>query len=129
MHLHRICVFCHFKLRFGRCPQTLTVTGLCCDQSPIGNKLFDAFSNVAFCNVRPGLFPIRQAADGKLPSNARGNWSCAEQVSPFRSAGFQNGVVNLFGLFFQPLAVFFVCQVKAFPAQVCTKNAERSCVR
>ena len=50
----------------------------------------------------------------------------AEQVSPFRSAGFQDGVVDLFGLLFQPLAVFFVCQVKAFHAQVCTKNAERS---
>ena len=40
MHLHWICVFCHFKLCFGRCPQPLTVAGLCGNQPAISNELF-----------------------------------------------------------------------------------------
>ena len=51
VHLHWICVFCHFKLRFGCCPQPLTVARLCGDQAPIRNELFDSLSNITFRDV------------------------------------------------------------------------------
>lgn len=78
MHLHRICVFCHFKLSFGRCPQSLTVTGLCSDQAPIGNELLNPLSNVAFRDVWARPFPVRQTADCELLSNALGNRTCVK---------------------------------------------------
>ena len=127
MHLHWICVFCHFKLCFGRCPQPLTVAGLCGNQPAISNKLFNPLSNITFRNVRTRSFPVRQAANCELPSDARGNWTCAEQVSPFCSAGFQNGVVDLLRLRFQSLTIFLIRQVKTFPIQPCLQGAKGIC--
>lgn len=122
MHLHCVCVFCHSEFCFGRCPQSLPVTGLCYDQTAIGNKLFDPFPNITFRDVWTGPFPVLQAANRKLLSDTLGNRPRAKEILLFRLAGFQNGIVDPFGLFFQPLAVFFVCQVKTFPAQICTKK-------
>ena len=126
MHLHRVW-FCHLKFRFGRCPQSLTVTGLCRNQPPIRNELFDPLSNITFRNVWTGSFPVRQTANRELLSNALGNRACVEQILSVRLAGFQNCVVDLLRLRFQPLTVFFVCQVRTFPIQPCLQSAKRIC--